>query len=364
MIKKYYKWMILSTLLVLSPMFFGLLIWDRLPELVAIHWGMGGIGGVSGAAFAVFLLPTILFAFNIICIFFTLWDNERRKQNEKIIRVAFLLMPIISIYTGVLVYSTAFGFEISVLTITAILFGVLFILIGNYMPKCKRNSTIGIRIVYTLANEENWNRTHRFSGKVFVAMGVISLIFAFLPEKIFFIGFIALMLVGIALPFGFSYKIYRDDIKSGRATREDYKLARTKKEKRAVIVSVVIGAVILIALIPIMFFGSIEYEFGTNELSVSSTFAGDFSLKYADVESIELREGRVSGTRVMGYGSAKLLLGTFESDELGKYARYTYTGDNGAVVIKTKDGYIVLGDETPEKTEELFSAIAIRIKVR
>lgn len=43
---------------------------------------------------------------------------------------------------------------------------LLFIVIGNYLPKIKQNNTIGIRIVWTLQDEENWNATHSFSGRI------------------------------------------------------------------------------------------------------------------------------------------------------------------------------------------------------
>ena len=38
--------------------------------------------------------------------------------------------------------------------------GLLFMIIGNYLPKVKQNNTIGIRVVWTLQDEENWSATH------------------------------------------------------------------------------------------------------------------------------------------------------------------------------------------------------------
>ena len=47
-----------------------------------------------------------------------------------------------------------------------IYYGTRFIVIGNYLPKIKQNNTIGIRIVLTLQDGENWNATHSFSGRI------------------------------------------------------------------------------------------------------------------------------------------------------------------------------------------------------
>ena len=56
--------------------------------------------------------------------------------------------------------------------------GLLFVVIGNYLPKARRNYTIGIRLPWTLANEENWNRTHRIGGFLWVIGGILMIIMA------------------------------------------------------------------------------------------------------------------------------------------------------------------------------------------
>ncbi|MFQ8814402.1 MAG: SdpI family protein [Gallintestinimicrobium sp.] len=48
--------------------------------------------------------------------------------------------------------------------------------IGNYLPKVKQNNTIGIRVVWSLMDEENWNATHRFSGKLWMASGILCML--------------------------------------------------------------------------------------------------------------------------------------------------------------------------------------------
>ncbi len=61
-------------------------------------------------------------------------------------------------------YNTALGNHTQIDVVVRVLMGILFVLFGNYMPKCKWNSTIGIKVVWALRNEENWNKTHRFAG--------------------------------------------------------------------------------------------------------------------------------------------------------------------------------------------------------
>ena len=38
------------------------------------------------------------------------------------------------------------------------------------------NNTIGIRIVWTLQDEENWNATHSFSGRIWGTSGILCML--------------------------------------------------------------------------------------------------------------------------------------------------------------------------------------------
>ena len=61
--------------------------------------------------------------------------------------------------------------------------GLLFMVIGNYLPKVKQNHTIGIRVIWTLQDEENWNATHRFSGKLWMASGILCMLCGLFEES-------------------------------------------------------------------------------------------------------------------------------------------------------------------------------------
>ena len=87
-------------------------------------------------------------------------------------------------------------------------FSLLFILIGLFLPKVKKNYFVGIRTPWTIHSEEVWDKTHQFSGKLFVAAGLAALVGLFLPDYSFpiFIGAV------LAAAFGsiiYSYFVYR-----------------------------------------------------------------------------------------------------------------------------------------------------------
>jgi uncharacterized membrane protein len=93
--------------------------------------------------------------------------------------------------------------------IAPLLCGVLFVIIGNYMPKIKQNYTMGIKLPWTLNSVENWNKTHRFGGFVFVLMGLWMIISAVL--RLHFILAILPALACTFLPVIYSYLLYRKE---------------------------------------------------------------------------------------------------------------------------------------------------------
>ena len=74
------------------------------------------------------------------------------------------------------------------------------------MPKTTRNYTMGIKVPWTLNSDENWNKTHRFAGMLWVAGGVIVLIASFL-KAIFLLP--AIIIVCAVLPMVYSYVYYK-----------------------------------------------------------------------------------------------------------------------------------------------------------
>ena len=71
------------------------------------------------------------------------------------------------------VIATGLGYDLPINHFSGLLVGILFLVIGNYLPQCKPNYFIGIRTPWTLSNEEVWRKTHRFSRKVFIVLGII-----------------------------------------------------------------------------------------------------------------------------------------------------------------------------------------------
>ena len=210
MIKKN-KWkLLISSIAILLPMIFGLIVWNKLPEQIATHWGAdGNVNGWSNRSFAVFALPLFILLTHWFCIFCTSRDPKNKNQSKKVFGMVLWICPITSLAANGMVYAVAFGKAIDMNFIVYLLAGLFFVIIGNYLPKCKQNYTIGIRVKWALENEENWNATHRFSGKVWTIGGVLMMVCSFLPEEISLYVFTVLVIVLSMLSVGYSYYYFK-----------------------------------------------------------------------------------------------------------------------------------------------------------
>ena len=183
MIRNNKKELILSSVLILLPSLIGVLLWDRLPQQMPVHWGIDGtVDGWGSRGFVVFGMPVLLLALHWLCVFGTMMDKKNQGQNEKIFKVVLWITPVVMLFVSGITYLSVLSEDhINTVKLTLLFMGIVFVIVGNYLPKCRQNYTIGIKVKWTLENEENWNVTHRVAGRVWVAGGMLLLLCAFLP---------------------------------------------------------------------------------------------------------------------------------------------------------------------------------------
>ena len=350
--------LIITSIIILLPMAFGFAVWNKLPEQMAIHWNASGeVDGFGSPILAVVLLPVVLLTVHWVCIFLSFTDKKSHDEVAKALGFVLWFIPAISVYSNVIVYTTVFGLELNLYAILSIFFGILFVVVGNYMPKFSRNRRVGIKIYWTLANDENWHKTHRLAAKVWVIGGALIMLCAFLPESIAMYALPALFALMMAIPVIYSGVYYSKQKKTvGKAN--DGKMSLGKGGPVAAVIIVVLIATVLGI---VTFIGNIGVEVGETELSVSATYSMGVTVKYEDVTEMEYREGGlVSGSKIYGFNSPRLLLGTFSNEELGTYTRYTYASSKDCIILSTKGGAIVVGCDTAEETRALYDALVAK----
>ena len=118
------------------------------------------------------------------------------------------LCPVLSLVLNTLAYATALGYSLQVEIILPLLVGVMFLIVGNLLPKCSQTYTLGIKLPWTLEDEDNWNRTHRFAGPLWVACGVVVMAGALIGGAFLWV-MLAALVVMVAAPMVYSYLLFR-----------------------------------------------------------------------------------------------------------------------------------------------------------
>ena len=338
---------LVSSLLILLPGLATLALWDRLP-------GASGAAKLSlGLGMSAALLAT-----HWLCLLLTFHTNRNNGQSKKALELVYWLLPCISLFYGAGAAAVALDVKLGWERLVPASLGLLFLIIGNYMPKMKQNPTLGIRVPWTLANEENWNRTHRLGGKVWVTGSLVLLLCCFLPGPAMVTGMLVAIAVLAVVPCVYSYWLYRQQVRGGSWTGN---LFRSKAGRVVTVVVLVVLAVALVGTPVLLFTGDIRYTVGENALQIEASYWPDAEIDYADVESIEYAEGIPAGSRTNGFGSPRLSMGDFRNDAFGPYTRYAYTGCSSCVVLRVQGRTVVLSGADEGATRALYDQLNDRI---
>lgn len=216
MLKVSKKTIILTSIITLLPILFGVIIWDKLPDPMPTHFGVEGqADGWSPKSFAIFGLPLIMLTVHLICIFASASDPKNKNYSEKMFAIIIWLCPVLSIFVEGMTYAYALGYTLNTTKYVMMFIAVLFIILGNYLPKCRHNYTLGVKLPWTLADENNWNATHRLAGYLWIIGGLVLLVNAFFFNMYVFLAVVFLM---VLVPTVYSYLYYR---KHGVSQKEE-----------------------------------------------------------------------------------------------------------------------------------------------
>lgn len=190
---------------------FGFIV---LPDTVPIHWGINGQANGYGPKW----VDTLLFPLMSIGIYVLisallaagprLGGRQATAANLQIAKIiiAGIILFMLVIQLATIAQSIGVGFDMTTVVMLAV--SVLFIFIGNYMGKMRRNFWMGIRTPWTLTNTVVWERTHRLGGWLFVAVGLIGIVCSFIPALRLW-GIIVPIIAVVIFLYIYSYVCYR-----------------------------------------------------------------------------------------------------------------------------------------------------------
>lgn len=192
------------------------LLYSKIPDEVPTHWDIDGTVTYSGKAnLWVIALMGIIFA----VLFDVLPKIDPRKENYKKFNKYYdvfclSMIAFIDVMFAIILFESFAPGKISVAKVVMILTGLLFIFIGNILPKIKNNFYMGIKTPWTLSNADVWNKTNRLGGKLMFLLGVVVALSAFLvTEQTAFWILMSGLIMSTGIPTVMSYIWYRNSVK-------------------------------------------------------------------------------------------------------------------------------------------------------
>lgn len=202
-----------TTFICLLPVVLSILLYDALPEQIAVHWNSAGQPDTFlPKAAAAFALPLFFAVINLISKLRLYHDPKYQNIAGAMRLLSVWTAPVLSLIFVPLTLFLAIGMPISFVQFTPLLVGAVLIMCGNYLPKSRQNYSVGIKLPWTLHSADNWNRTHRMAGRLWMAGGILVI-----AETFFFHGnpiFNAFFMIGVVVvlvlvPMLYSLVLYR-----------------------------------------------------------------------------------------------------------------------------------------------------------
>lgn len=218
-------WIALGALCIVS--FLGhLALFPQLPDIVPTHWdAAGNVDGWSGkmATLGLDLLPL-----GLLALFYALPKIDPRGKAYE--RMGSFYTGLVTLFTVFLICMTwtteltVFGIipqnESPIGIFTGVTVGIGLMLLGNYLPKVKRNYSFGCKTPWALDNDQNWRLTHRFGGVAMVLAGLATVVSGLLSRQMGGAAVVLLLaaVIGSSLAtYAYSYLVFRNGNKPLRA---------------------------------------------------------------------------------------------------------------------------------------------------
>lgn len=205
----------------LVPAAYLALLWKQIPQTVPMHFDLKGKVDNYGTKHDLLVLVLSLTLVNAIVylIIANIYKIDPRKnaaQNkDRMRRMAFGTSIYFSAIWIMLIYEIAHNDVSMTMKFVFVAMGLLFALLGNNMYNIKPNYFAGLRLPWTLENEDNWRKTHHLAGRLWFFGGLIFALTAFFISNAL-IGYIggALLAILILVPLFYSYNLYKTQKKT------------------------------------------------------------------------------------------------------------------------------------------------------
>lgn len=211
------KSLIITDAVCLFPIIIGLIFFPYMPESVPMHFVFDGTpDAFLPKAVSVFLMPLILLVLQSFLLIFSYYQDKNPQANKKINNVTKWILPVISIVVTFLIDFYAIGINLDIRICACGIVGLLFIIIGNYLPKSRSIKTQLFTKKYDKETKEKvYVKNMKVNGYVMIVMGFLFLISIFcapfVSVIVLIVTLISILVTGFLYPF-YLYKTFKGDM--------------------------------------------------------------------------------------------------------------------------------------------------------
>ncbi|MDO4944197.1 MAG: SdpI family protein [Ruminococcus sp.] len=193
---------IFTALLCLTGTIPGIMFYGELPERIPVHFDINDQpDNYADKALVIFGIPVLMCILQTVCCAYA-FEREGEKVPKRARFVIRFIIPVLTVLLETVTIMFSLDRRIKVGTTIMIFLSLMMIILGNYLPKCRRNSTFGIKIPTTLKSDYVWDKTNRFAGRLYIAAGIIAI-----PLSIaeMFIPAVTILISSVIIPIGYSF---------------------------------------------------------------------------------------------------------------------------------------------------------------
>lgn len=208
----------LAIIILAIPFIVISLFWDKYPNQIPMHWDFSGnIDKFESKFPGLFFIPVLNIVLYLMFLAIPKIDPKWKNYNlfKKGFQTIKLSLIMVFMFLFMVVTMVSFGMKLDVMYAVIMPITVLMAILGNVMGNLRQNYFIGIRLPWTLNNEQVWNITHRMASHLWVWSSIIMFVLiVHLPSLIIKYVFWIYIAEIVLIPSVYSYIVHQRIVKN------------------------------------------------------------------------------------------------------------------------------------------------------
>lgn len=190
-----WKMLSLTLAVCLLPILFGIVFYPKMPEIMPVHFNINNeIDRYASKNFVLFGIPVLMTMLQMFCFVISDWKGSQESNKPKFITVVKWIIPVLSVVVSLITINVSLGNTVDVRKWIILVIGILWIIVGNYLPKMSYEQMKG-KIHPMPKNESGFKKMTRMLGYTFVLFGFILLVTIVAKPMISFITIMVMIIV-------------------------------------------------------------------------------------------------------------------------------------------------------------------------